>query len=88
LTARKHGYVATYHLQMLEQLGGRKTAIWLLAKQGIQQGLMKFTEIGLLEESLEAIVLKEKYRSLFRDDEKVYLDNARRRLEALRDFKT
>ncbi len=85
--ARKRGYVASYFLQMLEEHGGRETAKRLLAKQEIQQGLMKLAEIGLLEDSLEAVVLKEKYKPLFEDDEIDYLGEVHRRLDYLDYYK-
>ena len=81
--ARKHGYIATYFLQMLEEHGGKETAKRLLSKQEIQQGLMKLAELGLLADSLEAVVLKDKYKSLFENEDFDYLGEARRRLEAL-----
>jgi hypothetical protein len=85
--ARKRGYIATNFLQMLEEHDGVKTAKKLLAKQEIQQGLMRLAEIGLLKDSMEAVVLQEKYRPLFEGEETDYLGEARRRLEALDYFK-
>jgi len=81
--ARKRGYVATYFLQMLEEHGGKITAIKLLSKQEIQPGLMRLAEIGLLDESMEAVIVKDKYKSLFNKHEKIFLEEARRRLEEL-----
>jgi hypothetical protein len=85
--AKKRGYIPTYFMQMLAEHGAVQTAKRLLAKQEIQQGLMKLAELGLLADSLEAVVLKEKYRSLFEGDEIDYLGEARRRLEALDYYK-
>lgn len=85
--ARKRGYVATYFLQMLEEHGGKETAKRLLAKSEPQEGLHRLWELGLLQESLEAVVLKEKYKSLFENKELDYLGEAHRRLEQLGYFK-
>ena len=41
----------------------------------------------MLNDSLEAVVLKEKYKSLFEGEEIDYLGEARRRLEALDFYK-
>lgn len=82
--ARKRGYVATYFLQMLEEHGGLETAKRLLAKSEPQQGLFELWNLNLLHESMEAVVLKEKYRELFTDDE---MAEAHRRLEELVYFK-
>ena len=78
--ARKRGYVATYFLQMLEEYGGEETAKRLLAKLEPQTGLFELWQLGLLHESMEAVVLQEKFKVLFTD---VELTEARRRLEEL-----
>lgn len=82
--ARDRGYVATYFLQMLEEYGGIETAKRLLAVSQPQAGLFKMWELHLLDESVEAAVLKERFRSLFADSE---LAEARRRLNELGYFK-
>jgi transcriptional regulator with XRE-family HTH domain len=63
--ARKRGYVATYFLQMLEEHGGVETAKRLLAKPEPQAGLFELWELGLLSESMEAVVLQNKFKDLF-----------------------
>jgi hypothetical protein len=78
--ARKRGYVAPYFLQMLEEHGGVETAKRLLAKSEPQTGLFELWNLGLLHESMEAVVLREKFRELFTADE---LAEAYRRLEEL-----
>lgn len=83
--ARKRGYVATYFLQMLEEYGGKETAKRLLAKSEPQTGLFELYNKGLLHESMEAVVLKEKYRSLFTESE---LSEAHQRLNDLKYFKS
>jgi hypothetical protein len=78
--ARKRGYIATYFLQMLEEHGCVETARRLLAKSEPQTGLFELWQLGLLHESMEAMVLQEKFKVLFTDEE---LAEARRRLEEL-----
>lgn len=81
--ARKRGYVPAYFLQMLAEHGGVETAKRLLAKSEPQTGLFELYDLKLLHESMEAVVIKEKYRALFTESE---LAEARRRLEELRYF--
>lgn len=81
---RARGYIATYFLQMLEEHGGKETAIRLLAKSEPQEGLFRLYELDMLDESMEAIILHEKYRGMFKQAE---LDEAYRRLEELNYFK-
>ena len=78
--ARAHGYIPTYFLQMLEQYGGLETAKRLLAQKEPQTGLFRLWELHLLDESLEAVVLQERFRPLFTEAE---LAEARCRLEEL-----
>ncbi len=82
--ARKRGYVATYFLQMLEEHGGVETAKRLLRKSELQEGLHKLWELGLLQESMEAVVLQDKFKGLFTEGD---LAEAHRRLEELGYFK-
>lgn len=82
--AKAKGYTPTYFIQMLNEHGGVETAKRLLASAKAQEGLNKLWELNLLHESMEAVVLQDKYRSLFTD---VELAEARRRLKALGYFK-
>jgi len=82
--ARARGYIATYFLQLLDEHGGRETAKRLLAKKEPQAGLFELWRLKLLHESMEAVVLQERFRSLFAVDE---LAEARRRLDELDYFK-
>lgn len=82
--AKQHDYVAHYFLQMLEEHGGVETAKRLLRADQPQSGLYKLWELKLLDSSTEALVLKERYRSLFTD---VEITEARRRLEELGYFR-
>lgn len=83
-SARERGYIATYFLQMLEEHGGLETARRLLGVSEPQAGLFRLWELGLLHESMEAVVLQEKFRSLFTEAE---VNEARQRLEKLDYFK-
>ncbi|SRR6266498_1785635 len=78
--ARDRGYIATLFLQMLEEHGGRETAKRLLAKSKPQTGLFELWNLGLLHQSMEAVVLQDKFKDLFTDDE---LAEAHKRLDEL-----
>jgi hypothetical protein len=80
----KRGYYPTYFMQMLNDYGGVETAKRLLAKVEIQTGLMRLYELGLLDSSMEAYVIKEHYQPLFTEQE---IQEARRRLVELNYFK-
>ena len=82
--AQVHGYIATYFLQVLEEYKGLKTAKRLLAVSEPQTGLYKLWELHLLHESMEAVVLQERFRSLFTEAE---INEAHRRLDELGYFK-
>lgn len=78
--AAEHGYYATRFKQLVDNRGGVGAAKWLLAKEGVQDGLTKLWELGLLAHSTEAVVLQERFRPLFTEAER---QEARRRLESL-----
>lgn len=82
--AHENGYVAHYFLQMLDEHGGVETAKRLLLADQPQTGLYKLWELKLLNSSTEALVLKERYRSLFTEAE---IAEARKRLDELGYFK-
>ena len=82
--ARKRGYAATYFLQMLQEHGGVETAKRLLAKSEPQTGLFELWQLNLLHESMEAVVMQDKFQPLFTE---VELAEAHRRLEELGYFK-
>jgi len=67
--AKARHYVPTYFMQMLGDYGGVGTAKRLLATKEIQQGLMTLAELNLLGDSMEAVVLQEKFRSLLTEAE-------------------
>ena len=68
--ASEHGYRPGYFLQMIEAHGGVGTAKRLLAKPEYQSGLTDLWERSLLGISAEALVLQERWQSLFSDDER------------------
>jgi hypothetical protein len=82
--AKAHGYQPVYFKIMLDQLGAVGAAKALLAKNEIQEGLMKLWELKLLDQSMEAFVIQEQFQPLFTQDE---IAEARRRLEELGGFK-
>lgn len=82
--AKDHDYFATYFKQMLDTYQGVETAKRLLAKQEIQEGLMKLWEMKLLDQSMEALVIQERFKPLFTNAE---IAEAHRRLEELGYFK-
>jgi hypothetical protein len=82
--AKDYDYFATYFKRMLDTYQGVETAKRLLAKQEIQDGLMKLWEMKLLDQSMEALVIQERFKPLFTDAE---IAEARRRLEELSYFK-
>jgi len=83
-TAKKHNYNATYFKRMIDQYGGLQAAKRLLATSDIQTGLMELWSRKLLDTSMEAIVLQERFQSLFTEAE---IAEARRRLTELDYFK-
>ncbi len=77
--AAKHGYRPRVFLEMVEKFGGVGAARRLL--RGTQQtGLMRLHKLGLLHISMEALVLQDRFRSLFSEQERA---EAKRRLNAL-----
>lgn len=77
---RARGYVPAYFIRMLDEYRGRETAKRLLASSAPQEGLYKLWDLGLLGDSMEAVVLQERFRTLFTKEE---LAEARKRLEEL-----
>ena len=82
--ARKAGYNPHYFDQMLQEHGGVETARRLIAKKEPQTGLFELYHLGLLETSMEAVMLQEKFRPLFSEEE---LAEAHKRLDELNYFK-
>lgn len=66
--------------QMIEAHGAVDTARRLLATREIQTGLMRLWEVESLNISMEALVVQERFRTLFTETE---IAEARRRLDEL-----
>ena len=82
--ANAHGFGIRFK-QMIKRHGAREAAKRLLATQEIQTGLMRLWEMKSLSKSMEALVIQERFRPLFTEEE---IAEARRRLDALGYFKT
>lgn len=67
---KEFGYNPSYFMRMVKKDGGLLAAKKLIAKPKISDGLRKLQECGRLDLSIEATVLKEKYRPLFTDEER------------------
>ena len=76
--AKNAGYNPSHFSQMLAEFGGVETAKRLLASSKAQEGLNKLWELNLLPESMEAIVIQEKYQPIFTEEERA---EARKRLK-------
>jgi len=83
--AKARGYIPTYFMQMLSELGGVETAKRLLAKSEPQTGLFELWNLGILQESMEAVICDNpRFHPLFTATE---ISEAHRRLEELGYFK-
>ena|SRR5664279_1302358 len=74
---REVGYRATRFHQMLPRHGGVETARRLLRKPGLSAGFERLLEEGRLDLTMEYIVLRPEYGTLFTPQERA---QARRRL--------
>ena len=77
--AAKLGYKPSYFLQMLRDKGGYQAAQQLIHSKDPASGLTSLWEIGRLDLSVEAHVIKDEYKPLFSDEER---DICTERLEA------
>jgi hypothetical protein len=68
-TALDHGYHASYFKRMLDEHGGVEAAHRLLAGPETQSGLFRLWELDLLDSSVEALVIQERFRPLFSEEE-------------------
>jgi hypothetical protein len=75
---KKLKYNASYFIQMVEDYGGQRAAQKLLATPEPSSGFTVLWEHKRLDLSVEALVLRDEYRSLFTDEERAI---ARDRLE-------
>jgi hypothetical protein len=82
--AKDHGYFPSDFKKMLDKRGGVETARRLLSARKVQAGLMRLWELKLLDYSVEALVLQERFRPLFTAAEQ---EEAHLRLEELDYFK-
>ncbi len=69
--------------QMIERYGGVDAAKRLLDSGEIQTGLKRLWELEALDKSMEALVLQDRFKTLFNEEE---VQEAHRRLEELRYF--
>jgi hypothetical protein len=74
------GYNPAYFVRMLDEHGALLTARQLIAAGSVSEGFERLWELGHLELTVEAIVLRPEFASLFTERE---LRVARRRLEEL-----
>lgn len=73
-------YNATRYLQMISEYGGLATAKKLLGEDKVHDGLTALYLCGRLDLTVEALVTKEKYKSLFTEEE---IRTAKKRLSEL-----
>jgi hypothetical protein len=64
------GYNATRYLQMLQEHDGLETAKILLHSSHVSDGYTALWEHGRLDLTVEALILQEKWHSLFSDQER------------------
>jgi 5-methylcytosine-specific restriction enzyme A len=69
-TGRETGYWAGYFLRSVKAHGGVGAARRLLEKSGASKGLVKLASLDRLDLSMESVVLREEFRTLFTDDER------------------
>ena len=78
--AKEFGYFPSYFIRMVGEQGGLGAARQLLKGNEMSSGLMRLWEQKRLDVSVEALVLREPWASLFTDEE---IASARGRLEKL-----
>lgn len=76
----RYNYRPTRFLQIVQERGGVNAAKYLLAAPGTQEGLFKLYELKRLDLSMEALVIQDRYASLFEPAE---IEIARKRLQEL-----
>ena len=67
--AKVFNYCPTYFLQMVNEMGGVAAAKRLLEGEHISDGLTRLWEEGRLDISMEALILREPWRTLFTEEE-------------------
>lgn len=78
--AKRYKYYPNYFVQMVHEHHGVGAAQRLLAKPDFSQGLTKLWELGRLDLSMEALVVREQYAPLFTQEE---IAVAQKRLDEL-----
>lgn len=66
----RHGYRPTYFLSMVREHGDLEAARRLINSSVLQSGLTRLWELGLLDQSAEALVLQDRWHDLFTEDER------------------
>ena len=74
---REYRYYSGRFFQMLDRYGSRET-VKKLINSGNMDGFDRLKKVNALQYSVEAIILQEKYKGLFTDEE---LDCCRKKLE-------
>jgi len=69
LAQKQCGYRPTRFLQTISKFGGVKTAREILRKGKVSDGFEILQKAGLLELTMEAMIVDKKYGELFTDDE-------------------
>ncbi len=75
---RETGYWASYFLRAVRRQGGVAAGKRMLATKGLSNGLITLREKGRLDLTMETLVLKPEYATLFTDEERAI---AARRLD-------
>jgi hypothetical protein len=70
LAKKEAGYNATYYLDMLHRYGGLETARRLLASGTDSDGFVALWERGRLDLTVENVVLRPEFESLFTEEER------------------
>lgn len=77
VAAKQYKYRPTLFLQMIQQHGGVGAAKILVAKDAPSDGFRRLWDLGRLDLTAEALILKPQYASLFTEEERA---KARQRL--------
>jgi hypothetical protein len=77
---RECGYNATRFLQMVTELGGLQAAKTLLRSNALSDGLVELWQRGRLDLTMEALILRSPWKSLFTSEELATAENRLREL--------
>lgn len=69
IAQKQCGYKPTRFLQTISKFGGVKTAKEILRKGKVSDGFETLQQAGLIELTMEAMIIDKKYGELFTDDE-------------------